>query len=581
MKETLEREIKLAPDEGFVLPELGGRRMPTRVFISTYHDTADLRLARHGDHVPASRRGRHRALAAEAAARRGPARARGGRPARASAGRARRPAARVPARRRARAGRPPAHPPRGGPGPGRRDRRRQRRRARGPAGLPALPRGRGRADRRRREGAAPAGEGAAQGGRPRDRARCSRSSIGRSTSNGTPGRRRADEGHAARRGARDRARGRLPGAPRPRPGHAPRRRPRGPASASRRDAAAAGVSPRGAPARRSRVGRVAPRGARLARRPSRAGARPRRDARPAAAQRWRRSATTPRPRPGLLAGLEDDRAAAYRDVVETLRGDRYFALLDRLEAAAEPPLSGEEKTLAKIFHREAKRMRRTFDDLGDDPEDDALHASRIAVKRARYAADLAAHELGKPGARFVAVAKRLQDILGDHQDAVVAQERIRDWADAASVRRAASPPAGSSSSSATGWPPPGAAWPDAWQRLDEAAPEGGQLTTSFARPVESSSGHGADGPEVLLVHRPAYDDWTFPKGKARTRRDRGGMRAARGRGGDGPPLHARARAAVDDVQGRRGPAEARALLADGGRRQASSRSSTRSTTRAG
>ena len=24
---------------------------------------------------------------------------------------------------------------------------------------------------------------------------------------------------------------------------------------------------------------------------------------------------------------------------------------------------------------------------------------------------------------------------------------------------------------------------------------------------------GAEGAEVLLVHRPAYDDWTFPKGK--------------------------------------------------------------------
>ena len=24
---------------------------------------------------------------------------------------------------------------------------------------------------------------------------------------------------------------------------------------------------------------------------------------------------------------------------------------------------------------------------------------------------------------------------------------------------------------------------------------------------------GSEGPEVLLVHRPAYDDWTFPKGK--------------------------------------------------------------------
>ena len=39
MKETLEREIKLTPDEGFVLPELGGEPLPTRVFISTYHDT--------------------------------------------------------------------------------------------------------------------------------------------------------------------------------------------------------------------------------------------------------------------------------------------------------------------------------------------------------------------------------------------------------------------------------------------------------------------------------------------------------------------------------------------------------------
>jgi 8-oxo-dGTP diphosphatase len=26
--------------------------------------------------------------------------------------------------------------------------------------------------------------------------------------------------------------------------------------------------------------------------------------------------------------------------------------------------------------------------------------------------------------------------------------------------------------------------------------------------------HATDGPEVLLVHRPKYDDWTLPKGKA-------------------------------------------------------------------
>src|SRR6187551_696575 len=47
MKETVERESKLTPGKGFVLPELG-EPQPTRVFVSTYHDTGDLVLARHG-----------------------------------------------------------------------------------------------------------------------------------------------------------------------------------------------------------------------------------------------------------------------------------------------------------------------------------------------------------------------------------------------------------------------------------------------------------------------------------------------------------------------------------------------------
>ena len=48
MRETLEREIKLTAGEGFIFPELVGQRLPERVFISTYHDTPDLRLARSG-----------------------------------------------------------------------------------------------------------------------------------------------------------------------------------------------------------------------------------------------------------------------------------------------------------------------------------------------------------------------------------------------------------------------------------------------------------------------------------------------------------------------------------------------------
>jgi CHAD domain-containing protein len=170
---------------------------------------------------------------------------------------------------------------------------------------------------------------------------------------------------------------------------------------------------------------------------------------------------------GLLDALEAERAAAYRDVVDTLGGDRYFALLDRLEAAAAPPLTGDETTLARIFHRQARKMRRVLSELGEDPEDDALHASRIAVKRARYAADLAAHELGRRSERFVTVAKQLQDILGDHQDAVVAEGRIRAWA-------ASAPESGFVAGRLVQlerdrMAAARAAWPDIWQELDRAA----------------------------------------------------------------------------------------------------------------
>ena len=171
----------------------------------------------------------------------------------------------------------------------------------------------------------------------------------------------------------------------------------------------------------------------------------------------------------LLDALEEERAAAYRDVVATLEGERYLALVDRLEDAAEPPLSGDEQPLAEIFAGEVKKMRKAFERLGDDPEDDALHAARIKVKRARYGAELAAHELGGAGEEFVSTAKKMQDALGDHQDAVVAQGRIRDWA-----ATAFTPEAGFASgrlvqlerermSAAR------AAWPDLWQKLDRAA----------------------------------------------------------------------------------------------------------------
>ena len=131
---------------------------------------------------------------------------------------------------------------------------------------------------------------------------------------------------------------------------------------------------------------------------------------------------------GLLHELQLERAEARRIVVEALSSDRYLALLDRLEHVAEPEPGGDETPLRKIWRAEWRRTRKAFADLDDDSEDPELHRGRIRVKRARYAAELAAHELGKRGARFVEAAKHLQDVLGEHQDAAVAEERIRAWA---------------------------------------------------------------------------------------------------------------------------------------------------------
>ena len=134
---------------------------------------------------------------------------------------------------------------------------------------------------------------------------------------------------------------------------------------------------------------------------------------------------------GLLESFDEERVRAREAVVEALSSDRYLALLDRVEAAAAAPrlAGGRETPLARIWWREWKRTRAAFEALGEEPPDDELHASRIRVKRARYAAELAAHELGGKGKAFVSAAKSLQDVLGEHQDAVVAEERIRVWAE--------------------------------------------------------------------------------------------------------------------------------------------------------
>ena len=247
MRETLEREIKLAPVEGFVLPELGGERLADahlRLDLPR-HARPAARAARR--HVPASRRGRRGALAAQAAARRGAARARAGRAAGAAPARC---VALLPAYLRGRELVPVARlrtRREGVRAPGRRDRRRQRRRARRAARRAPLSRARGRA-RSRATSAPCAASRRSCAGRGRRRQAAAAEAVpgarpGRALSSAD----RDPEGHAAgarRSGSRSREQyRRAPRATTPAPAAATTRRI-STSSGSRRGACARSSGPR-------------------------------------------------------------------------------------------------------------------------------------------------------------------------------------------------------------------------------------------------------------------------------------------------------------------------------------------------
>ena len=128
----------------------------------------------------------------------------------------------------------------------------------------------------------------------------------------------------------------------------------------------------------------------------------------------------------LLARLDDERSAARARVLAALDDPRYARLMDRLEEAIRHArLVGGDVSLPGLAAREFKRLSRAVGALPKKPGDRELHAVRIKVKRARYTAELAQPLVGRRAERFLAKAHEIQDILGEYQDAAVAESRMR------------------------------------------------------------------------------------------------------------------------------------------------------------
>ena len=138
----------------------------------------------------------------------------------------------------------------------------------------------------------------------------------------------------------------------------------------------------------------------------------------------------------LLDALERERTTARAAMLEALTAPRYFGLLERLAETVSAPLptpapgDAPQPALVDLVRAEARKLRRAVEKAGDDPPDEVLHALRIRGKRVRYTGELVAPSLagapaGKQVKRLLSATAAMQEVLGDHQDACVAEQRIR------------------------------------------------------------------------------------------------------------------------------------------------------------
>jgi CHAD domain-containing protein len=175
----------------------------------------------------------------------------------------------------------------------------------------------------------------------------------------------------------------------------------------------------------------------------------------------------------LVDNLARSRAAHGERLIALMCSPRYEQLLEAMHGAVrEPQLTdpcelGAAEVLLPFARRTWRRLRGAVEDLGPQPGDRELPRVRIAGKRARYAANVLGPVVGKPAERFAGSAAELQDRLGDHQDAVVAQAWLRRTASDATQAEAlvagelvAAERSAAAEARAT--------WPRAWEKLDRS-----------------------------------------------------------------------------------------------------------------
>ena len=126
---------------------------------------------------------------------------------------------------------------------------------------------------------------------------------------------------------------------------------------------------------------------------------------------------------------------AEAEVAEQIHSDRYLAMLRQLDDfISQPPLSrraskAASAELSGLLAASWRNLGTLVDQALADPFDNpAFHEVRKAAKALRYASEAAAAVLGENTVVFAAAIEEIQEVLGEHQDALTTAAWLADLA---------------------------------------------------------------------------------------------------------------------------------------------------------
>jgi CHAD domain-containing protein len=132
----------------------------------------------------------------------------------------------------------------------------------------------------------------------------------------------------------------------------------------------------------------------------------------------------------LQALLEKERVRARARMIRALDAEptrRWLETLSQATGAEPPGANGADPAMVVMperVQRRFRKLRKSVRKLRPKSSMEDYHLVRRRAKQLRYATECGAPMFGKPADEMLKVLRRLQDKLGAHQDACMAQRRL-------------------------------------------------------------------------------------------------------------------------------------------------------------